>query len=248
MNSAPLSHLARRAAELREHFHSPLDFGDGFNTKPAHVQRRFQRRLRLLQIPDDLTGKTVLDVGAWDGFFSFEFERRGAKVTSIDSWTGPHALETFLLARERFGSKAAYHRLDVHDISPETVGGTFDIVFCAGVLYHLRHPLLGLERLRSVTREMLILETSSLIPAVHESAPLISFFPGDQASDSGERFPGGFSTKAWVSAALKAAGFDRHEFIYTPSWRHLKKLAALLTNRPRYGRLIARAYVDGLPG
>jgi 2-polyprenyl-3-methyl-5-hydroxy-6-metoxy-1,4-benzoquinol methylase len=139
MSGAPLSDLARRTAELREHFHSPIDF----DTKLAHVQRRFQRRLGLLQIPEDLTGKTVLDVGAWDGFFSSEFERRGAKVTAVDSWTGPHALETFLLARERFGSNAAYHHLDVHDISSETVEGTFDIVFCAGVLYHLRHPLLG---------------------------------------------------------------------------------------------------------
>lgn len=32
----------------------------------------------------DLRGKTVLDVGAGDGFFSFEFERRGAKVTALD--------------------------------------------------------------------------------------------------------------------------------------------------------------------
>jgi hypothetical protein len=67
MNDAPLSPLARRAAELRDHFHSPIDFG-GYNTKPPHVQRRFQRRLRLLPIPADLSGKTVLDVGAWDGF------------------------------------------------------------------------------------------------------------------------------------------------------------------------------------
>jgi tRNA (mo5U34)-methyltransferase len=37
-----------------------------------------------LQISDDLTGKTVLDVGAWDGFFTFELERRGAKVTAVD--------------------------------------------------------------------------------------------------------------------------------------------------------------------
>ena len=59
----------------------------------------------------------VLDVGAWDGFFSFEFERRWAKrVLAIDTWTGPHALETFKLARQRFNSKVEYERLDVRDI------------------------------------------------------------------------------------------------------------------------------------
>ncbi len=239
-----MSDLARRAAELREHFHSPIDFGDGFNTKPAHVQRRFRRRLRLLQIPDDLTGKTVLDVGAWDGFFSFEFERRGAKrVLAVDAWGGPHSLETFLLARERFGSKVEYERLDVHNIRPEAIGA-FDLVFCAAVLYHLRHPLLVLERLRSVTRGMMVLETSSLIPACHEWVPLMTFFPGDADASKFEWHHGGFPTQAWVSAALTAAGFTGHEFIYTPSFKGLKKLWAFATNMPQYGRLIAHAYVD----
>jgi hypothetical protein len=94
-------------------------------------------------------------------------------VTAVDPWTGPHALETFLLARERFGNKAADHRLDVHDLSAEAVGGTFDIVFCAGVRY-----------------------------------------PGGSLRGHGYRPP------------LTAAGFARHEIVYTPSWWYLKKLAA----------------------
>ena len=44
-------------------------------------------RLTELQIPHDLTGLSVLDVGAWDGFFSFEAERRGAaRVLATDSF------------------------------------------------------------------------------------------------------------------------------------------------------------------
>jgi tRNA (mo5U34)-methyltransferase len=214
MSDAPLSPLARRAAELQEHFHSPFNF-DGFNTKPPHVQRRFQRRLRLLPIPADLSGKTVLDVGAWDGYFSFEFERRGAKrVLAVDAWSGPHSLDAFLLAREAMNSKVEYQRLDAHYLSPEAIG-TFDIVFCAGVLYHLPHPLLGLERIRSLTGNELILETSSLIPAFHESTPLITFFPGDAEASKFEWNHGGFPTRDWVSHALTAAGFARHEFTYT---------------------------------
>jgi tRNA (mo5U34)-methyltransferase len=236
--------LAARAAELRDHFHSPIDFGNGFNTKPAHTQRRFQRRLRLLQIPENLTGKTVLDVGAWDGFFSFEFERRGAKrVLAVDTWTGPHALETFQLSHEQHKSRVEYLKIDAHDITPEAVG-KFDLVFCAGVLYHLRYPLMGLERLRSVTNDMLLLETSSLIPARHESTPLMTFFPGDADAAKFEWHKGGFPTQAWMAHALQAAGFTKHEFIYTPSWKPLKKLLAAVTNTPQYGRLIVRAWVD----
>jgi hypothetical protein len=132
-------------------------------------------------------------------------------------------------------------------VSPETVG-EFDLVFCAGVLYHLENPLLDLKRIRSVTREQLILETDSLIPAVHESYPLITLFAGD----AGERdiadklkFPmAGLPTKAWVRSALVMAGFDRHKVVCTPSSRWLKKLAALVTNRPQHGRLIVHAFVE----
>jgi tRNA (mo5U34)-methyltransferase len=197
-----------------------------------------------------LTGKTVLDIGAWDGFFSFEFERRGAKrVLAIDSFTWddqrewPRGLECFLLAREFFKSKVEYQRLDVHDLDPKAIG-TFDLVFCAGVLYHLRHPLLALEKIRSVTAGQLILETHALIPAMHESTPLMTIFPGDdEAVRLGLRYSG-YATQAWVAAALRTAGFARQQFIYTPSFRWWKKFVALATNNPQSGRLIAHAFVD----
>jgi tRNA (mo5U34)-methyltransferase len=133
------------------------------------VERRFRRRLRLLQIPEDLTGKTVLDIGAWDGWFSFEFRRRGAKrVLAIDSYAWgprpsgyPRGLDCFLLAREFHNSMVEHQILDVHDLSPDATA-TFDLVFCAGVLYHVRHPLLVLEKIRSVTARQLILGTSRI--------------------------------------------------------------------------------------
>jgi len=45
-----------------------------------------KHRLAQFPIPDDLTGKRVLDIGAWDGWFSFEMERRGAAVIAVDCW------------------------------------------------------------------------------------------------------------------------------------------------------------------
>jgi tRNA (mo5U34)-methyltransferase len=236
--------LRRRVKELSGEFHSPVDFGNGIVAKGPRVQRRFARRLRLLKIPQDLTGKTVLDIGAWDGYFTFEFERRGAKrVLAVDRYAWENrGLECFLLARERFKSKVEYRMMDVHDLDPAEIG-TFDLVFCAGVLYHLRHPLLGLERIRSVTAGTLILETASLVPAVHESTPLMTFFPGDAEAPSFKWHHGGFPTEAWLAHALQAVGFARHEIVYRPSFKILKKLAALATNRVQTGRLIAHAHV-----
>ena len=48
-------------------------------------------RLARLDLPLSLAGESVLDIGAWDGFFSFEAERRGAsRVVAADyySWHG----------------------------------------------------------------------------------------------------------------------------------------------------------------
>lgn len=242
-SSDELSKLRQRVSELRGHFHSPIDFGNGIVSKPWRVQRRFRRRLRLMQIPTDLTGKSVLDIGSWDGYFAFECERRGAKrVLAIDTWDGEPEFQAFLLAREHLHSNVEYMRLDAHDISPEKIG-MFDIVLCAGVFYHFRHPLLALERIRSVTQHQLIVETNSLIPAVHERIPLITFFAGDLNAHEHSWHHGGFPTRAYLASALKAAGFARCEFVYTPSFRYLKKLKAFVTNTPGRGRLIAHAFV-----
>src|ERR1700712_4750941 len=54
---------------------------------------QLRRRLQQFPIPDDLRGKRVLDIGAWDGWFSFEMERRGAQVLAVDSTKNTRLLE-----------------------------------------------------------------------------------------------------------------------------------------------------------
>jgi tRNA (mo5U34)-methyltransferase len=61
-------------------FHS-FDFPE-ITTKGADLS---DLKLKFIGMPEDLTGKSVLDIGAWDGYFSFTAERRGAKVTAIDT-------------------------------------------------------------------------------------------------------------------------------------------------------------------
>src|SRR5262245_48364448 len=99
-------------------------------------------KLKRLTFPADLRGKRVLDIGAWDGFFSFECERRGAaEVVAIDA--APSL--SFAVARELLGSQVKFYAMNIYDLTPVTLG-QFDLVLCLGVLYHLRHPLFGLER------------------------------------------------------------------------------------------------------
>ena len=117
----------------------------------------------IYRIPEDLGGKRVLDVGAWDGYWSFQALRRGAReVVAIDDFsdylgTLKHedrcAWTTFDFCREALGydpERCARHDMSVYDVSESTLG-RFDVVFFFGTLYHLCHPLLALERLAAIT-------------------------------------------------------------------------------------------------
>ena len=220
------------------------DSGAGPLSREASIRRRFERRLRLLRIPDDLTGWTVLDVGAWHGFFSFECERRGAeRVLAVDRYAWDRfGADEFLAARERLGSSVEQRRVDVHDLDPAEVG-RFDLVLLLGVFYHLRNPLQALERLRAVTKRLLICETHVLLPFVHERWPLVPFFPGDEQARQARCEMCAMPTLAALTQMLEAAGFSAVETVYTPSFRYWKKFLALVTNRPRSGRGIVHARI-----
>ncbi len=203
--------LKRRVAEI-QWYHS-IDLGHGIVT-PGYDPS--PSRLPKIRMPDDLTGMTVLDVGAWDGFFSFEAERRDAKrVVSVDSycWSGEGwgTKAGFELAREVLGSQVEDREIEVLDLSPETVG-VFDLVLFLGVLYHMRHPLLALERAASVTGKQLILETH--VDLLGLRRPAMAFYPGEELSRDPSNWWG--PNPEAVQAMLKDVGFRRIEIVGSP--------------------------------
>ena len=95
------------------------------------------------------TGKTVLDIGCWDGYWSFYVERRGAtRVLATDdrsqNWAGSRGL---LLARELLGSQIET-RLDVSIYQLDVLEETFDVILCLGVYYHLLDPFYAFAQIR----------------------------------------------------------------------------------------------------
>lgn len=207
--------LRARVAEIR--WHHSIDLGQGIVT-PG--QDNSPRKLARLKLPESLSGKTVLDVGAWDGYFSFEAERRGAqRVLATDSycWDGSHdwgSKRGFDLAREALGSKVEAQVIDVLDLAPERVG-VFDVVLFLGVLYHMRHPLLALERVAGVARDLLILETAVDLLKVRQ--PALAFYPRDEMCKDHTNWCGP-NPKA-VVAMLETVGFRKIQIISgTRSW------------------------------
>lgn len=166
-------------------------------------------KLKTLGFPEDLSGMTVLDIGAWDGFFSFEAERRGAsRVLAIDSFyrdgQGWEGKTGFDLARRILNSKVEDMELDVLDMSPEKIG-QFDLVLFLGVLYHMRHPLLALEKVFSVTGKQLILETHTDM-LLHDRS-VMAFYPEKELENDPTNWCG--PNAAAVRAMLKSAGFRK---------------------------------------
>jgi tRNA (mo5U34)-methyltransferase len=176
---APAS-LAEEIARIKW-FHS-IDLGNALITDGVID---VARSLRQYQLPADLTGKTFLDIGAWDGAFSFEAERRGAKRVLATDWfiwkgMGWGSKLGFETARRALHSKVEDLTIDVYDLYPQTIG-KWDVVLFAGVLYHLQNPRLALERVASVTRELLIVETA--IDFRFCSRPAIAFYPDRELND-----------------------------------------------------------------
>lgn len=137
--------LRREINDLGPWFHN-LDI-NGVQTAPDHFlgdypSFKWQGFKRI--IPEDLEGKTVLDVGCNAGFYSLEMKRRNAaRVVGIDS--DPHYLRQAEFAAKQSGLDVEFRQMTVYDVAK--LNETFDLVIFMGVLYHLRHPLLALDLL-----------------------------------------------------------------------------------------------------
>jgi methyltransferase (TIGR04290 family) len=133
----------------------------GVRTAPAHFLGDFPtiKWMRFAHvIPQDLTGKSVLDIGCNAGFYSFEMKKRGAsRVVGID-------FDDYYLNQARFAAEVLgfedvdFRRMSVYDVG--ALREKFDVVLFMGLVYHLRHPLLALDLIHEhVARDLLVYQS-----------------------------------------------------------------------------------------
>ena len=158
------------------------------------------------RIPTDLTGKRVLDVGAWDGYWTFEALKRGARqVVAIDDFSDHMGFlqksqrkgwDTFDLCRDVFGydsERCQRQEMSIYDVNADRLG-RFDVVFFFGTIYHLRHPLLALDRLSAVCNREIYVESTILDDyspyrgGIGKGYPggqmVVEFYPDDQLANN----------------------------------------------------------------
>lgn len=179
-------------------------------------------------LPRSLLGQRVLDVGTWDGYWAFEALKRGAfEVVAIDDFSDhlgelQHVKrpkwETFDLCAEalEFGPECLTRQeMNVYDVSPDTLG-MFDTVFFFGTLYHLRHPLLALDKLASVCKSTLYVESAILDDNSPYRGGVGKGYSGNQMVMEfyPDRELGGNPTNWWsptlecLGQMVRSAGFD----------------------------------------
>lgn len=178
-----------------------IELGDGLASTGFYDHRTVVDRYGL---PRSLEGLSALDVGTADGFFAFEMERRGAeRVVAIDiarqsdfdylpairarlGDTGERSCQ-FPLAAAMRGSRVDHRICSVYDLDPDAVG-TFDVVFCGSLLLHLQNPVRALSNIRSVTRELAVIETmiEPELDAEHPGRPWLHFGHREHERELGE--------------------------------------------------------------
>lgn len=139
-------------------------------------KKDFTRWTDWLGITDrDFTGLRVHDVATDEGWWAFWAEMRGAEyveASDVESFSGYdwgwHRDQTFIDRHDALrGGRSVFDfhhanlnsQVNVMRHSVYDIAGEFDVIFCHGLLYHLRHPLLALDRLRQACRGIIYLET-----------------------------------------------------------------------------------------
>ena len=176
-----------------KYHHSFPELGIEGRVTPAAIANK----LNYIRLPEDLTGKTVLDIGAWDGYYSFECEKRGATVTALEK-EKRHG--TLVELKETFDSNIEILYMDAYDIP--SLDRQWDLVLCMGVIYHVQDPFKLINIVYDCTKENAIIE--SAIRNVGDE-PLMFFYkvPNDE-----------YPTSWWIPnpgavlGMMECAGFD----------------------------------------
>jgi len=129
---------------------------NGIQTSPGRNQSELLWQVMKPFVPENLQGKTVLDLGCNAGFFSVKMKKRGAQVLAIDMW--PEAIEQANFVADVLELDIDFKQENVYEFILKNKQ-TFDYVLYLGLFYHLRYPLLILDQAAKITKEKFFFQT-----------------------------------------------------------------------------------------
>jgi tRNA (mo5U34)-methyltransferase len=244
--------LQRMVESAGTWWHS-IDLGQGVVTPGRKSARFLAKELQSLQLPD-LAARSVLDIGAFSGFYSFEAERRGAaRVVALDHFVWSIDMPRFneYLAQCAASNTAPLMAEQTPHWQPDTLPGkkpfdlahrALDVVLFLGVLYHMDNPLGALRRVARATKDLAIIETHAVAVPGYERYEICEFYSGSQLNSDPSNWWAP-NLKA-LAGMCRAAGFSRVEIVHVQRsvarnrwWRALSPI-----KRPWGFRVVVHAY------
>lgn len=168
------SDIERQVQELGPWFQN-MTIG-GIQTAPDHFlgdypQAKWKGFAHVL--PNDLQGRSVLEIGCNAGFYAIEMKRRGAgEVVAIDH--DARYLKQARFAAKEGGQDIDFRQMSIYDVA--RLQRRFDLVLFMGVFYHLRHPLLALDLIHEHVADDLLL-FQSLSRGSESVSPIAEDYP-----------------------------------------------------------------------
>jgi tRNA (mo5U34)-methyltransferase len=125
----------------------------------------------------------------------------------------------FDIARVALKSRVEARAADFMEMDLRALG-QFDVVLYLGVLYHMKHPLLSLQRLAAITRELAIIETEAIfIPGRQESA-ICEFYESTELNDDPSNWWA--PNRKALACLCRAAGFRQVEIVAPRAFENLE--------------------------
>jgi len=212
--------------------------------EPGVLRGRPEDRWRQL-IADLAPGRSFVDVGCmWNVHGGYAFHALASGATRVVGVDVEPATDEF--HRRNADQSITFVQGDVNDPRLRESLGTFEVVFCAGVLYHMPNPLWTLERLRDLTGSTLILSTARI--AERSDAPQGAvFFPHLTPEErTALQYPSSSGVKVGLDTDyVPDAGYGNWFWGLTPSCiRALLKTAGLPIREELVHRYVYTAVCD----
>jgi tRNA (mo5U34)-methyltransferase len=175
------------------------------NAPERHLQRFRHFMPQVIESQNgSLKGKRVLDISCNSGFWSIQCALLGADVVGFDA--RPELIAQANMIKSIVGTdKVTFSVLDFNDMSPQTLGGTFDLVLNLGVLYHLPDPLETMRLTKMMARHTVLLDTG-----VYRSNNSLIKINWEEPADIWTASAAGiiaYPTKKCIDLILKHLGF-----------------------------------------
>lgn len=194
-----------------------IPLADGSYTKGAKSIEMMRNEAALYFDGVDLTGRSFIDVGAWNGGFTVEAASRGAnRLAALDRYHLPElehhfqALSSISYVIERTGLDISLFAVNLDNPRLDLTNlGTFDVVLFAGVFYHLVNPLSALREVAAMATETLVVET--WIDNTNDDRPGMIFYPGAEVNNDSSNWWG--PNIPFMVEFLKLLGFAEVEVL-----------------------------------